>query len=120
MRLDKGLASQDHPVAEVFCPAQKALGKRNFALLLLNDLLNCGQVKRRWSVSTAGIPYHKEVYAVLAAEFRPGDSLRLTQNGSDPLTGNRTTLADSLGVTGVTVVLRVTTQAGPDRIKLNV
>jgi hypothetical protein len=54
-------------------------------------------------VCAPGAPFDKEVFAILAAEFLPGDGFRLAQNGSDTLTGKRRTLGKSLGVTAVTV-----------------
>jgi hypothetical protein len=56
---------------------------------------------------------------ILAAEFLPGDRFRLAQNGSDTLTGKRTTLGKSLGVTAVTIILGVMTQTGPDGVEPN-
>src|SRR6516165_10448069 len=89
-------------------------------MLLLNDTLSSSQVKGRRFVCAPGAPFHKEVFTILAAEFLPGDRLRLAQNGSDTLTGKRTTLGKSRGVTAVTVILGVSTQTGPDRIELDI
>jgi hypothetical protein len=36
------------------------------------------------------------------------------------LVGNKTTLAKSLGVTAVTIILGVSTQTGPDRVQVDV
>src|SRR6516162_5510175 len=86
-------------------------------MLLLNDTLSSSQVKGRRFVCA---PFHKEVFTILTAEFLPGDRFRLAQNGSDTLTGKRTTLGKSLGVTAVTVILGIITKTGPDRVELDV
>src|SRR4029077_12775686 len=114
------LASQDDPVSEVPDPTKQALGQRKFPILLFNDTLSSRQVKGRWFVCASGAPFHKEVFAILAAEFLPGDRFRLAQNGSDALTGKKRTLGKSLGVTAVTVILGISTQAGADRVELDV
>ena len=88
-------------------------------MLLLSDTLSSSQVKCRRFVCAPGAPFHKEVFAILAAEFLPGDRFRLAQNGSDTLTGKRRTLGKSLGVTAVTVILGIITQAGPDRVDIS-
>src|SRR4029077_17237197 len=114
------LASQDDPVSEVPDPTKQALGQRDFPILLFNDTLSSRQVKGRRLVCTPGAPFHKEVFAILAAEFLPGDGFRLAQNGSDALTGKKRTLGKSLGVTAVTVILGIITQAGADRVELDI
>jgi hypothetical protein len=83
------LASQDDPVGEVPNPTEQALGQRKFPILLFNDTLRSSQVKGRRFVCAPGTPFHKEVFAILAAEFLPGDGFRLAQNGSDALTGKK-------------------------------
>src|SRR6516164_4316319 len=120
VRLDKVLASKDHPVGEVSDPTKQALGQRKFPILLFNDTLNSSQVKGRWLICAPGAPFDKEVFAILAAEFLPGDRFRLAQNGSDALTGKKRTLGKSLGVTAVTVILGISAQAGPDRVELDI
>ena len=67
VRLDKGLASQDHPVGEVPHPTKQALGQRKFPILLFNDTLSSGQVKGRRFVCALGAPFDKQVFAILAA-----------------------------------------------------
>src|SRR6516225_3903407 len=89
-------------------------------MLLLSDTLSSSQVKCRRFVCAPGAPFHKEVFAILAAEFLPGDRFRLAQNGSNTLTGKKRTLGQSLGVTAVTVIFGVSTQTGPDRVELDV
>ena len=89
-------------------------------MLLFNDLLSGSQVKGRRFGCAPRAAFDKEVFAVLTAEFLPGDRFGLTQNGSDPLAGNKTTLGKSLGVTAVTIILRVSAQPGSDRVKLDV
>jgi hypothetical protein len=95
------------------------LGQRKFPILLFNDTLSSGQVKGRRFVCALGAPFDKQVFAILAAEFHPGDRVRLAQNGSDTLVGNKTTLGESLGVTAVTIILGVSTQTGPDRVQVD-
>jgi hypothetical protein len=120
VRLDKALAAKNHSIGEVSNPTKQALGQRKFPMLLFNDTLSSSQVKGRRFVCTPGAAFHKEVFAILAAEFLPGDRFRLAQNGSDALTGKKRTLGESFGVTAVTVILGIITQAGPDRIELDV
>src|SRR6516162_6834043 len=120
VRLDKVLASKDHPIGEVSNPTKQALGQRKFPILLFNDTLSSSQVKGRWFICAPGAPFHKEVFAILVAEFLPGGCLRLAQNGSDTLTGKKRTLGNSLGVTAVAVILGIRTQTGPDRVELDV
>src|SRR6516164_563112 len=120
VRLDKVLASKDHPVGEVSNPTKQALGQRNFPILLFNDTLSSSQVKGRRLVCAPGTPFHKEVFTILAAEFLPGDGFRLAQNGSDAFTGKKRTLGKSLGVTAITVILGIITETGPDRVELDV
>jgi hypothetical protein len=45
--------------------------------------------------------------------------LLLAQDGSDTFTGKKRTLGESLGVTAVTVILGIITQAGPDRVDIS-
>src|SRR5262249_1297445 len=92
-------ASQDHPVGEIPNPAKQALGQRKFPILLFNDMLSSSQVKGRRFGCAPRAAFDKEVFAVPAAEFLPGDRFGLTQNGSDAWAGNKTTLGKSLGVT---------------------
>src|SRR6516164_3486790 len=120
VRLDKALASQDHSIGEVPDPTKQALGQRKFPILLFNDTLNSSQVKGRWLICAPGAPFDKEVFAILAAEFLPGDRFRLAQNGSNTLTGKERTLGQSLGVTAVTVIFGISTQTGADRVELDV
>src|ERR1700751_2049159 len=112
-------ASQDDPVGEVPDPTKQALGQRDFPILLFNDTLSSSQVKGRRFVCTPGAAFHKEVFAILAAEFLPGDRFRVAQNGSDALTGKKRALGKSLGVTAVTVILGISAQTGADRIELD-
>jgi len=92
-------------------------------MLLLSDTLSSSQVKCRRFVcapgAPPGAPFHKEVFAILATEFLPGDRLLLAQDGSDTFTGKKRTLGESLGVTAVTVILGIITQAGPDRVDIS-
>jgi hypothetical protein len=69
VRLDKALASENHPVAEVPNPTKQALGQRKFPILLFNDKLSSGQVKGRRFVCALGAPFDfdKEVFAILPA-----------------------------------------------------
>jgi tetratricopeptide (TPR) repeat protein len=47
-------------------------------------------------------------------------NFRLAQDGSDTFTGKARTLAKSLGVTAVTIILGVSTQTGSDRVELDI
>jgi hypothetical protein len=60
------------------------------------------------------------VFAIVAAEFVPGDGFRLAQDRSDPFTGKTRTIGKSLGVPAVTIILGVTTKTGPDRVKFDI
>ena len=96
VRLDKGFASKNHSVSKILDPTEETLGQTKFSVLFLNDMLRSSQINGRRFVCAAGTPCHKQVFAVLAAKIRPGDSLRLAQNGSNPLPGKRTTYAKGL------------------------
>jgi hypothetical protein len=58
-------------------------------MLLFNDTLSSSQVKGRRFVCAPGVPFHKEVLSILAAEFVPGDGFRLNKaliaNPSEPM-----------------------------------
>ena len=101
VRLDKVLASQDHSVGEVPNPTKQTLGQRDFPILLFNDTLSSSQVKGRRFICAPRAAFDKEVFAILAAEFLPGDRFRLAQNSSDALTGKKRTLGESFGVAAV-------------------
>ena len=114
------MASKNHPIGEIPNPAKQTLGQRNFPILFFNDTLSGGQIKGRWFICTPEAAFHKEVFAILAAELFPGERFRLTQNGSDTLPGKNRTLGKGLGVTAVTIILGVGTQTGPDRVELDI
>ena len=61
-------------------------------MLLFNDMLSSSQVKGRRFGCAPRVAFDKEVFAVLAAEFLPGDRFGLTQNGSDPLASRKQVL----------------------------
>jgi hypothetical protein len=75
VRFNKGLTSQDHAISEVANPAPQAFGQGEFAVLLVNDGLSGGQVKGRPLGFGVQASVHKEVLAILAADFFPGGSL---------------------------------------------
>ena len=59
VRLDKVLASKDHPVGEVSNPTKQALGQRDFPILLFNDTLSSSQVKGRRLFALVELPLTK-------------------------------------------------------------
>ena len=80
-------------------------------MLLVNDGLSSGQVKG-WPLGFGvQASMHKEVLAILSADFFPGDSLCLAQNNSDTLAGQRGTLGERLSVATITIIFWIVCQA---------
>ena len=70
MRFHKAAASKDDSVAKVANSAAQPFLEREFAVLLLNDLLSLGQFKCRRVVFAGGSAPQKRVLAILSAKFR--------------------------------------------------
>ena len=101
MRFHKGATSQDDSIAKIADFAAQLFLEREFAFLLLNDLLSLGQVKGRPVLVGGESAPQKEMLAILGQQFLPAGGLGQTQNGSEPLLGGSGALGQRLGITAV-------------------
>src|SRR6202035_4965348 len=112
--------SQDDAVAKIANFAAQPFLEREFAFFLLNDLLSLSQVKGRPVLVSGESAPQKQMLAILGKQFLPADGLGQTQNGPEPLLGDRATLGQRLGITAVAILLGVCTQGGANRVENDV
>ena len=72
---NKGLTSQDQAIGKVANAAPQAFGQGEFSVLLVNDALSGGQVKGWLAGFGVQASVHKEVLAILLADFFPADGI---------------------------------------------
>src|ERR1700730_6206375 len=120
MSVHKGATSQDDSIAKVANFAAQLLWEREFALLLVNDLLSLGQFKGRPVLVGGQSAPHEQMLAILGEQFLPRAGRGQTQNGSDLLPGGCAAPGQRLGIPAVAILLGVCAQSGSNRVQSDV
>src|ERR1700744_3860591 len=113
MRFDKVPTSQDDSIANL---AAQPFLEREFALLLLNNCLGFGLVKRRRVVLAANRAAQKQMLAILCRDLLWAGGLRQTQNDPEPFHGLSSPFGQRLRITAIPILLGVLAQASSNRI----
>src|ERR1700722_14255908 len=120
MRCHKDATSQDDSIAKVADFAAQLFLEREFAFLLLNDLLSLGQVKGRPVLIGGESSPQKQMLAILRQQFLPRGGLGQTQNGPELLPGGSRALGQRLSITAVAILLGVCAQGSANRVENDV